>query len=108
MELFVVGAVSAGIEPKETASGSLVLRQGRRYVTLVKADGAKTPAGTLYEQRSRRSLPSGGAFNRDQAAYREGNTEYIRDRAGRKHVSRRWDPATNEYTPTALEGGLLR
>ena len=49
---FVVGAVAAGIEPTETSSGSIVLRQGRRYVTLVKPDGTKTQNGTWYEMRS--------------------------------------------------------
>ena len=54
---FVVPAVNNGIKPKETASGSLVLRSGRRYVTLVKADGTETKAGGIYEQRSGQALP---------------------------------------------------
>lgn len=99
---FVVPAVNNGIQPKETASGSLVLRSGRRYVTLVKADGTKTEAGGIYEQRSGQALPSGGVFNPETRAYREGNTEYIRDRAGKERVTRLWDPATNEYRFTAL------
>ena len=99
---FVVPAVAAGIEPAETASGSLVLRSGRNYVTLVKADGAKTQAGGIYETRSGKTLPSGGAFNPDARAYREGNTEYIRDRAGKERVTRRWDPATNQDTFTGI------
>jgi len=99
---FVVPAVEVGVQPKETASGSLVLRAGRRYVTLVKADGTKTEAGGIYEERSGQTLPSGGAFNPQTRAYREGNTEYIRDRAGKERVTRRWDPATNEHRFTAL------
>ena len=99
---FTVGAVAAGIEPTETSSGSIVLRQGRRYVTLVKPDGTKTQNGALYETRSRRELPVGGAFNRDQQPQREGLTEHIRTRDGKEKVTRRWDPATNEYSFTAL------
>ena len=99
---FVVPAVAAGLEPTETASGSLVLRSGRNYVTLVKANGTKTQAGGIYEARSGKTLPSGGAFSPDARAYRESNTEYIRDRAGKERVTRRWDPATNEDKFTAL------
>ena len=75
---FVIGAVAAGIQPRETGSGSIVISQGRKYATLVKPDGTKTPAGRMYEQRSRNELPSGGAFNRDQQPQREGLTEHIR------------------------------
>ena len=81
MEL-VIGAVTAGIQPRETGSGSIVMSQGRKYATLVKPDGTKTPAGRMYQQRSRNELPAGGAFNRDQQPQREGLTEYIRMRDG--------------------------
>ena len=98
----VVGAVAAGIEPTETSSGSVVLRQGKRYVTLVKPDGTKTQSGAWYEQRSRNELPAGGAFNRNQQPQREGLTELIKTRDGREKVVRRWDPVTNEFKFTAL------
>eukprot|EP00969_Alexandrium_andersonii_P303253 13405913-Alexandrium_andersonii.AAC.1 len=71
---FVVPAVAAGIQPTETASGSLVLRNGRRYVTLAKADGTKTAAGGIYATRSKQTLPAGGTFNPETQVYREGNT----------------------------------
>ena len=99
---FVVPAVEVGIKPTETASGSLILRSGRRYVTLVKSDGTKTEAGDIYEQRSGQALPAGGVYNPETRAYREGNTEYIRDRAGKERVTRRWDPGSNDYRFTAL------
>ena len=99
---FVVPAVEVGIKPTETASGSLILRSGRRYVTLVKSDGTKTEAGDIYEQRSGQALPAGGVYNPETRAYREGDTEYIRDRAGKERVTRRWDPGSNDYRFTAL------
>ena len=87
----VIGAVAANIQPRETGSGSIVIGQGRRYATLVKPDGTKTPAGRMYEQRSRNELPAGGAFNRDQVPQREGLTDHIRMRDGGERVTRRFD-----------------
>ena len=78
------------------------MRQGMAYATLVKPDGTKTVQGRTYETRSRRELPAGGAFNRDQPPQREGLTEHIKTRDGKEKVTRRWDPATNEYSFTAL------
>ena len=85
----VVPAVEVGLEPTETASGSLVLRSGRRCVALVKTDGTKTAAGRIYEQRSGQTLPSGGVFNPETREYREGNVDYIRDRAGKAQIVER-------------------
>ena len=99
---FVIGAVAAGIQPRETGSGSIVISQGRRYVTLVKPDGTKTPAGRMYEQRSRNELPSGGAFNRNQQPQREGLTEHIRMRDGSDKVTRRFDASGGDFKFTAL------
>ena len=98
----VVPAVAAGIKPTETASGSVVLRNGRRYVTLAKADVAKTAAGNICEPRSKQTLPAGGAFNPEARAHRDGNTEYIRGRSSKERVTRHWEPATSEAKFTAL------
>ena len=83
---FVIAAVAAGIQPRETGSGSIVISQARRYATLVKPDGTQTQAGRMHEQRSRNELPAGGAFNRDQQPQRECLTEHIRMRLSLIHI----------------------
>ena len=97
---FVIAAVAAGIQPRETGSGSIVISQGRKYATLVKPDGTKTPAGRMYEQRSRNELPSGGAFNRGQQPQREGLTEHIRMRGCSKRITHRFAASGNEFKIT--------
>ena len=57
--------------------------------------------GAYYEQVSGTTLPVGG-FDTSQAPVREGDTEYIRLRGGERKAVRRWDPATQDYTFTAL------
>ena len=104
---FVIGAVAAGLQPRPTGSGSVVISQGRRYATLVTPDGTKTAAGRMYEQRSGNELPSGGAFSRDQQPQREGLTESIHMRDGSQRITRRFAAAGGEYTFTAVGRSFL-
>ena len=56
----------------------------------------------MCEQHSLNDLAPDGAFNRDQQPQREGLTEQIWTRDGKERVVRRWGPAMNEYSLTAL------
>ena len=86
------------VEKFKTTEG-LGLKSGRRSIILVNAAGAKTPAGTYYEQKSGTDLPEGGFLQ--QAARRDGNVETIQLRDGRRGITRRWE-AGGEYKFTQL------
>ena len=92
---------SAGAQPqKMKTTDGYGLRNGARSIPLIDATGNKTLAGRYYEQHSGRTLPTGGFLQ--QTAQREGNTETIKLRDGKRGVTRRWDPAGGEFKFTAL------
>ena len=45
MDAFIQGALGRGIRPKRTANDALILRDGRKYRTLVDAYEQRTAAG---------------------------------------------------------------
>jgi len=92
---------ATNVQPeKMKTSEGIGVRSGRRLITLVDSGGKKTAAGKWWEKKSGEALPEGGFMQ--QKAMREGNTETIRLRDGRKGITRRWDPGSGEYKFTAL------
>ncbi len=86
---------------KLKTSEAIGLRSGRSTIKLIGNDGKKTPAGLYWEQKAGAPpLPDGGFLQ--QAARREGNTETIELRGGKRAVTRRWDPGSGEFKFTAL------
>ena len=63
--------------------------------------GQKTKADEYFETLGG-EMPGGGGFNPSQAPQREGNTEYILMRDGKKRPTRRWDPGESDWVFTAL------
>ncbi len=84
-----------------TAAYSLGLTVGGRYISLVRPDGALTPAGEHYRQRlADREGPVAPRerleFFDDDAPRRFVNgAEHVQDRFGNWRTTRRWDPAAN-------------
>ena len=94
--------IASGARPKRTSSGATIARQqGGRFQTLVDARGERTPAGVYYEGQSQQTLSVGG-FDTSQSPQRTGNTEYVTMRDGSQRVTRRWDPASQEFKFTAF------
>ena len=93
--------IASGARPKRSASGATIARQGGRFQTLVDARGERTPAGVYYEGQTQETLSVGG-FDNAQAPQRTGNAEYVTMRDGSQRVTRRWDPATQEFKFTAF------
>ena len=100
MDAFIQGALGRGIRPKRTANDALILRDGRKYRTLVDAYGQRTAAGRRYEALADASLPAEG-YDAAQAPVRQGNAETIRVR-GKEKVVRKYDPASNDWMYTKL------
>ena len=95
-------AFEAGQRPQKLkTSEAIALKSGRSTIKLIGHDGKKTPAGEYFEQKEGAPpLPDGGFLQ--QTARREGNTETIELRNGKRAITRRWNPASNEYKFTAL------
>ena len=100
MNAFIQGAVAEGIQPRRTASDSLILREGARYRILVDANGQRTAAGRRFEELAQTTLPAEG-YDASQTPVRQGNAESIRVR-GKEKVVRRYDPASNDWEYTKL------
>ena len=60
-----------------------LLRSGNKYITLVSKSGELTPAGRYYQQQTGTPLEPAG-YNLTQTPVREGNTEFVTLRSGRK------------------------
>ena len=96
-ELHTAGRVPEKLKTSE----AIGLRQGNSIIKLVDNSGAKTPAGLYWEQKEGAPpLPDGGFLQ--QAPRRDGNTETIALRDGRRAVTRRWDAGSGSFAYTAL------
>ena len=96
-ELFTQGARPQKLKTSE----AIGLRSGKSIITLIDNGGQKTIAGLYWEQKAGAPPLQQGGFLQ-QAARREGNTETIALRNGKRAVTRRWDPASNEFKFTAI------
>ena len=94
--------IAQGHNPKKRKTSEAIgVRHGKSTISMVDNAGKKTPAGLYWEQKAGAPpIPDGGFLQ--QAARREGNIETIVLRDGRRGVTRRWDPASNEFKFTAL------
>ena len=93
--------LAAGVAPRDTRGGAVILKTGARYHALVTTAGDKTKLGTYWEEKTSEELPVGG-FDPTQSPFRQGDVEYIRMRSGQERAVRRYSPVDNEYKFTAL------
>ena len=100
MQAFLQSAQNNNTRPKRTASGSLILRGGTGYRTLVNTRGQRTPAGRAWEALTGSALPT-EPYDAQQAPVRQGDRETIRVR-GKERVVRTYDPATNDWRYSRL------
>ena len=63
-------------------------------------NGKSTKAGDCWAAHSESALPAGGYLQ--QKATRVGNVEYITTQGGKRQVTRRWDPGSEEYKFTKV------
>ena len=98
---FTSDAYDKGLRPRASASGALLMRDGRKHRILVDQGGNLTAQGRAYEAHSGSSLPVGG-YDDTQTPSRQGNVETIRMRGGKESVVRRFDPATGGWKHTRL------
>jgi hypothetical protein len=98
---FITDAYDKGLRPRTSASGVLLLRDGRMHRVLVDQGGNLTAQGRAYEAHSGENLPVGG-YDGTQAPTRQGNVETIKMRGGKESVVRRFDPATGGFKYTRL------
>ena len=100
MMQFVRDSIQKGINPRRTSGESLILRDGRKYRTLVTSDGQLTLTGKAFEELSGQQLPREG-YDPTQRPSRQGNAEYITV-GGKDRITRRYDSVTNDWVYTAL------
>ena len=80
--------LSSGARPeKMKTTEGLGVRSGRRMIPLTDAAGNKTIAGIYWEQNTHEPLQEAGFLQ--QQVVREGNTETIKLRDGKRGVTRR-------------------
>ena len=72
-----------------------LLRSGKKFITLAR-NGDPTLAGKYYEQQTNTTLEAGG-YNLTQTPIREGNTEFVKLRSGKKGKTRVWNAISGEY-----------
>ena len=72
-----------------------LLRSGKKFITLAR-NGDPTLAGKYYEQQTNTTLEAGG-YNLTQTPIREGNTEFVKLRSGKKVKTRVWNAISGEY-----------
>ena len=81
--------VALGVEPAKLKSNdSIALVQCRTRIILIDQAGDPTAAGKHWSAHTNKELPQGGFMS--QVARREGNTEFIKLKDGKKVVTRRW------------------
>ena len=80
--------IGAGRRP-QFSGNTLILRIGNRFVHLSDQSGNPTVAGREFEARTGEQLPASGY--QQQRPRREGNTETIVLRNGKRAVTRRWN-----------------
>ena len=98
---FITDAYDKGLRPRTSASGVLLMRDGRKHRVLVDQGGNLTAQGRAYEEHSGDTLPVGG-YDDTQTPTRTGNVETIKMRGGKESVVRRFDPATGGWKYTRL------
>jgi len=98
--------LGSGARLSEGARGT-ALRSGRSSVLLARANGELTAAGKHYEQSSGQKLEPSG-FDIRQDPIRVGNTETVLNRAGKRIVTRTWNPATNDFVFTKAGHAFYR
>ena len=86
--------LAAGVTPRDTRGGAVILKTRARYHQLISNTGEKTRLGEYYEAKAGQELPVGG-FDPKQSPYREGATEHIPMRNGEQKVTRRYSPVEN-------------
>ena len=86
--------IDAGRRP-QVSGNTLILRNGNRFVHLSDQSGNPTVAGREFEARTGEQLPASGY--RQQRPRREGNTETIALRNGKRAVTRRWNAEQNKW-----------
>ncbi len=74
--IFIADAYDKGLRPRTSASGVLLMRDGRNHRVLVDQGGNLTAQGRLYEAHSGDSLPQ-GSYDDTQTPSRQGNVETI-------------------------------
>ena len=84
-----------------------LLRSGKKYITLVSKSGELTPAGRYYQQQTGTPLDPAG-YNLTQTPVREGNTEFVTLRSGRKVKTRIWNASSGEYKFTKAGNEFLQ
>jgi len=85
----IEGLVALGVDPaKLKSSDAIALVHGKTRIVLVDIAGDATAAGKFWSTHTNMELPQGGFMS--QVAVREGNTEYIKLKGGKKVVTRRW------------------
>ena len=72
------------------------LRSGKQFITLISKSGDLTTAGNYYQQKTGTTLDPTG-YNLSQTPLREGNTEYVTLRSGKRVKTRIWDAVSGEY-----------
>ena len=72
-----------------------LLRSGKKFITLAR-NGDPTLAGKYYEQQTNTPLEADG-YNLTQTPIREGNTEFVTLRSGKKVKTRIWNAISGEY-----------
>ena len=60
-----------------------LLCSGKKYIQLISKSGDLSPAGKYYEQQTGTTLEAGG-YNLTQTPLREGNTELVTLRSGKR------------------------
>jgi len=85
----IVTLDEGGVEPtKLKVNDAIAPARGRVIIVLVDTHGKKTAAGEYWGTYTNRIFPSGGF--QPQTPIREGNTETIMPRSGKKGVTPRW------------------
>ncbi len=81
--------VALGVEPSKLKSNdTIALVHGKTRIALVDQAGDATAAGRYWGDHTNLELPQGGFMR--QVAVREGNTEYIKLKGGKRAVTRSW------------------
>ena len=86
--------IDAGQRPQYSCN-RFILRNGNRFVRLSDESGNPTSAGHEFEARTGEPLPASGY--QAQRPRRQGNTETIALRSGKRAVSRRWNAEQNKW-----------
>jgi len=95
-------SVAAGIEPRETRAGQIILphARGAGFNVLVMANGTVTSQGTYYYRKVGREPPRRGGLNMNQTPTQIGGSTYIEVNGRRTLASRL--AANGEFQATAI------